>query len=82
MDAGARVVNVRELGSFFTVWIPYEYGSQNERRVMLVVDGSEDDAYSTIAGRMRRNRSILEFLLGGAAKPRHRVPVERAVHDA
>jgi len=54
IDAGVRVVNVRELGSFFAVWIPYNYASQDEHRVMLLVHGSDDDAYSTIAGRMKR----------------------------
>ena len=54
IDAGVRVVNVRELGSFFAVWIPYNYASQDEHRVMLLVHGSDDDAYSTIAGRIKR----------------------------
>jgi len=54
MNAGVRVVNVRELGSFFTLRIPYGYASQDEHRVMLLVHGSDGDAYSMIAGRMKR----------------------------
>ncbi len=54
IDAGVRVVNVPELGSFFALWIPDSYAEQEVQRVMALVHGTSDNAYSTIAGQLRR----------------------------
>ena len=48
MDAGLRVVNVPELGSFFGIWIPDGYDQQEAPRVMAVVPGTNGVVYKSM----------------------------------
>lgn len=44
--AGAKVVNVPQLGSWFLVWVPSDYSSQKTRRVMIATHGTKGTAYA------------------------------------
>ncbi len=56
MDAGVRIVNVPELGSFFALWIPEGYAQQEVRRVMAVVPGSNGIVYKSFDLRIEQAR--------------------------
>ncbi|MBD3237823.1 MAG: hypothetical protein GF330_14060 [Candidatus Eisenbacteria bacterium] len=46
MDAGARVVNLTEAGTFFLIWVPQDYAELPERRVMIAMHGTAGTAYA------------------------------------
>lgn len=70
IDAGLRVVNVPELGSFFALWVPDEYNQQEVRRVMAVVPGTKGVVYKTLGLRLPHARAhgyalvIVQWWLG------------------
>jgi len=57
VDAGVRVVNVPELGSFFALWIPENYAQQEMRRVMAVAPGSNGIVYKSFDLRIGHARN-------------------------
>ena len=48
IDAGARVVNLVDLGTFFVLWVPPDYEAREAKRVMVVMHGSVGSAYAGI----------------------------------
>lgn len=46
MEAGARIVNLEDRGTFFLVWVPDGYSQLTHKRVMVAVHGSEGTAYA------------------------------------
>ncbi len=45
ISAGARVVNLDEMGTFFIVWVPDGYEDMATRRVMVIAHGHTGNAY-------------------------------------
>lgn len=46
ISAGAKVVNVSQLNTWFLVWLPSDYSSQTVRRVMIATHGTGGTAYA------------------------------------
>ncbi len=48
IEAGARVVNLVNLGTFFVLWVPGDYAQRPARRVIVTMHGSKGNAYAPI----------------------------------
>lgn len=46
MSAGAKIVNVSQLNTWFLIWVPSDYSSQAVRRVMIAAHGTGGTAYA------------------------------------
>ncbi len=46
--AGARVVNLEPMNTFFVLWVPEGYESMETRRVMVIAHGHTGDAYREV----------------------------------
>ncbi len=45
MAAGARVVNLEPMSTFFVIWVPEGYEEMEDRRVMVIAHGHTGNAY-------------------------------------
>ena len=49
LDVGARVVNLVDLGTFFALWVPDDYGTREPKRVLVLMHGTDGSAYAEIS---------------------------------
>jgi len=75
MDAGARVVNLESLNTFFLIWVPQGYSEMEDRRVMVVMHGSARTAYDEAETELEKAQehgyAIVAVQWWGARPSRH-----------